>query len=96
MSTRPRTNTAPAAPWHPALSPAAVLRHDPRRGAHLLILPERVIVLHGHATAVVALCDGTRTVETIVEELTDRFPRAPIAHDVPAFLDGLRREGCLR
>lgn len=42
------------------------------------------------------LCDGIRTVRAIVEELTVRFPRAPVADEVPAFLDGLRREGCLR
>ncbi|WP_406724012.1 pyrroloquinoline quinone biosynthesis peptide chaperone PqqD [Streptomyces sp. GD-15H] len=91
MSTQPAV-----ADWHPALVPAAVLRHDPARGADLLVLPERVVVLQGRGGAVVGLCDGTRTVRAIVEELTVRFPGAPVADEVPVFLDGLRREGCLR
>lgn len=45
MSTEPGTSAGPVADWHPALVPAAVLRHDPVRGADLLVLPERVIVL---------------------------------------------------
>jgi pyrroloquinoline quinone biosynthesis protein D len=84
------------ADWHPALVPAAVLRHDPVRGTDLLVLPERVVVLDGSARTVVSLCDGTRSMRALVEELAGRFPGAPVAEDVPAFLDRLRRDGCLR
>ncbi|GGW12499.1 hypothetical protein GCM10018980_04610 [Streptomyces capoamus] len=82
--------------WCPALAPALLLRHDPVRGADLLVLPERVVVLQGHGGAVVGLCDGTRTVSGIVGELAERFPGAPVAATVPAFLDSLRQEGWLK
>ncbi|MES9525700.1 pyrroloquinoline quinone biosynthesis peptide chaperone PqqD [Streptomyces capoamus] len=82
--------------WCPALAPALLLRHDPVRGADLLVLPERVVVLTGHGGAVVGLCDGTRTVSGIVGELAERFPGAPVAATVPAFLDSLRQEGWLK
>ncbi|MFI7498584.1 pyrroloquinoline quinone biosynthesis peptide chaperone PqqD [Streptomyces sp. NPDC049687] len=82
--------------WRPALAPALVLRHDRVRGADLLVLPERVVVLEGQAGRIVGLCDGTRTVGRIVAELTERYPGAPVATEVPAFLDRLHQEGWLR
>ncbi|KOX11148.1 MULTISPECIES: pyrroloquinoline quinone biosynthesis peptide chaperone PqqD [unclassified Streptomyces] len=82
--------------WCPALAPALMLRHDPVRGTDLLVLPERVVVLKGHGGTVVGLCDGTRTVHGIVGELAERFPGAPVAGTVPAFLDSLRQEGWLK
>lgn len=82
--------------WRPALSPVIVLRHDDVRGTDLLVLPERVVVLTGKAGTVVGLCDGTRSVHGIVHELAERFPGAPVATDVPDFLDRLRQEGWLR
>ncbi|MFE5819651.1 pyrroloquinoline quinone biosynthesis peptide chaperone PqqD [Streptomyces sp. NPDC056479] len=82
--------------WRPALAPAIVRRHDPVRDADLLLLPERVGVLRGSAAAVVGLCDGTREVGDIVDELATRFPGAPVATEVPPFLHRLREQGWLR
>ncbi|MER5178791.1 pyrroloquinoline quinone biosynthesis peptide chaperone PqqD [Streptomyces sp. NPDC002896] len=81
--------------WRPRLAPAIVLRHDRVRGVDLLVMPERVVVLSGRAAAVLALCDGERDVRGIVGELAARFPGAPVATDVPAFLQRLRAEGWL-
>ncbi|MFF7351383.1 pyrroloquinoline quinone biosynthesis peptide chaperone PqqD [Streptomyces filipinensis] len=88
--------TAPRREWCPALPPALTLRHDTVRGTDLLVLPERVVVLKGHAGTVLGLCDGTRTVRGIVDALAERFPGAPVAADVPFFLDRLHQEGWLR
>ncbi|GHI05626.1 pyrroloquinoline quinone biosynthesis protein PqqD [Streptomyces cellostaticus] len=87
---------APGTDWRPVPAPAIVRRHDPVRDADLLILPERVVVLTGRAETVLALCDGTRSVRGIVDELAERFPGAPVATDVPPFLERLRTEGWLR
>ena len=81
--------------WRPVLSLGIVLRHDRVRDADLLLLPERVVVLHGSGGQVVRLCDGTRAVEDIVTELGERHPGAPVAAEVPAFLAVLRKEGWL-
>ncbi|MFF3500864.1 pyrroloquinoline quinone biosynthesis peptide chaperone PqqD [Streptomyces sp. NPDC003247] len=83
----------PDSRWRPTLAPALMLRHDPVRGADLLVLPERVVVLQGQAGQVVGLCDGTRTVRGIVDELAERYPGAPVAAEVPSFLDRLHQEG---
>ncbi|WP_405875141.1 pyrroloquinoline quinone biosynthesis peptide chaperone PqqD [Streptomyces sp. NBC_00005] len=82
--------------WRPALAPAILRRHDHARDADLLLLPERVVVLRGAAGTVVGLCDGTRSVDDIVDELAERFPGSPVATDVPPFLERLRKEGWLR
>ncbi|MGW4159474.1 pyrroloquinoline quinone biosynthesis peptide chaperone PqqD [Streptomyces sp. NPDC004788] len=82
--------------WRPVLAPAVVLRPDRVRGTDLLVKPERVAVLHGAAAGVLGLCDGRRTVPGILAELTARFPGAPVAEEVPEFLDRLRAEGWLR
>ncbi|MDN3293873.1 pyrroloquinoline quinone biosynthesis peptide chaperone PqqD [Streptomyces ficellus] len=82
-------------PWRPALRRSVMLRHDPVRDADLLLLPERVVVLHGSAGSVVRLCDGERDVDAIVAELAALHPGAPVAEEVPAFLGRLRAEGWL-
>ena len=82
--------------WRPVPAPAVLLRHDHTRDTDLLLLPERVVVLRGGAGTVVGLCDGVRSVRDIVDELSERFPGAPVATDVPPFLERLRQEGWLR
>ncbi|MEU5537158.1 pyrroloquinoline quinone biosynthesis peptide chaperone PqqD [Streptomyces sp. NPDC020362] len=72
-----------------------VLRHDRVRDADLLLLPERVVVLHGRAGSVLGLCDGSRATDDIVAELSAGFPGAPVAREVPDFLGRLRGEGWL-
>ncbi|MFF5206845.1 pyrroloquinoline quinone biosynthesis peptide chaperone PqqD [Streptosporangium sp. NPDC000396] len=78
------------------MAPAIVLRHDSVRQADLLVMPERIVLLNGEAAAVLRLCDGSRTVAEIVEELDAEFPGAPVADDVPEFIDRVRAEGWLR
>ncbi|CAM5427414.1 pyrroloquinoline quinone biosynthesis peptide chaperone PqqD [Streptomyces chartreusis] len=82
--------------WRPVLARSVVLRHDRVRGTDLLLLPERVVVLHGSAGGVLRLCDGSRAVDDIVTELGARFPGAPVADEVPEFLRTLHKEGWLR
>ncbi|WP_329362229.1 pyrroloquinoline quinone biosynthesis peptide chaperone PqqD [Streptomyces sp. NBC_01483] len=82
--------------WRPALSRPVMFRHDSVRKADLLLVPERVVVLRGHAGSVVRLCDGHREVSEIVATLAERFPGAPVADEVPRFLAALRKEGWLR
>ncbi|WP_241266523.1 pyrroloquinoline quinone biosynthesis peptide chaperone PqqD [Streptomyces scabichelini] len=82
--------------WSPVLSRSVTLRHDRVRGTDLLLRPERVVVLRGGAGTVLRLCDGERTLGSIVAELAERFPGAPVATEVPEFLGRLREEGWVR
>lgn len=90
------TGTLAGTGWRPALARSVVLRHDRVRQAELLVLPERVVVLSGRAADVLRLCDGHRQVGEIVDALAARFPGAPVAEEVPRFLDRVREEGWLR
>ncbi|MFD4691995.1 pyrroloquinoline quinone biosynthesis peptide chaperone PqqD [Streptomyces sp. NPDC058463] len=82
--------------WCPRQAPAVVLRHDRARGNHVLLMPERVVVLTGSAPHVVELCDGTRTVAQIIKELRVRFPEAPVEAEVGQFLERMSKEGWIR
>lgn len=81
--------------WKPTRTRQVTLRHDSVRGTDLLLLPERVVVLHGAAGEILRLCDGTRDVGEIIAELADRFPDAPVRDEVPAFLHRVRTQGWL-
>jgi pyrroloquinoline quinone biosynthesis protein D len=78
------------------LAPHARLRFDRHRQEHMLLYPERGIVLSETAAAVVALIDGTRDVTAIVDALAakyDRGDRAAIAGDVLDLLRSLASRG---
>ncbi|MFI0367917.1 pyrroloquinoline quinone biosynthesis peptide chaperone PqqD [Actinomadura sp. 1N219] len=83
-------------PWRPALDRSVMLRHDRVRDADLLLMPERAVRLSGTGGRILRLCDGSRTVDDIVAELGESFPDAPLADEVPAFLERVRAEGWLR
>ena len=81
----------------PRLSRKARVQPDPRDGRPVLLSPERGLRLGDTAAAIVALCDGTREVDAIIDELTSRYgaPRDVIARDVEALLDDLHARALL-
>src|SRR5437879_1222964 len=48
--------------WTPRLGRGARLHSDAVRGVDLLLVPERAVTLNPTASAVLGMCDGTRTV----------------------------------
>ena len=79
------------------MSRKARVQLDPRDGRPVLLSPERGLRLGDTAAAIVALCDGTREVDAIVDELTARFgaKREVIARDVGALLADLHGRALL-
>jgi pyrroloquinoline quinone biosynthesis protein D len=69
----------------PRLGPHLRLRFDRSRGKHVLLGPESVIVLNATGADVVGLCNGSRTVAGIVDELRARYQR-PVDDEVRDFL----------
>lgn len=64
----------------------------------VLLMPESVMRLKGPARAILELCDGTRALAAIVEELQRRYPSADagrIEADTAALLGQLRDRGVL-
>ncbi|HQT75992.1 MAG: pyrroloquinoline quinone biosynthesis protein PqqD [Rhodospirillales bacterium 20-64-7] len=87
----------PAIPERPRLAPGVRLHFDKTRGAWVLLCPERVIEAEGPASEILQRCDGSRSVDTIVDELAALFAadRAIIAQDVTDMLKELAAKGLL-
>jgi pyrroloquinoline quinone biosynthesis protein D len=79
----------------PRLAPKVRLKWDRREGRHMVIFPERGLVLNVSAAAILKLCDGARSNDAIATELA--APRGAdmetVRRDVSAFLDEMRRRG---
>ncbi len=76
----------------PRLARHARLRFDRIENKHLLLSPERGLVLNATAAAILALCDGVLTVEEIGARLKERYPDARLS-EVESFLGRLRARG---
>ncbi len=71
----------------PRLAPGVRLHHDEARG-WILLCPERVIETAGPTSEILRRCDGTRSLDAIIDELASMFvaDRKVIAADVGALL----------
>jgi coenzyme PQQ biosynthesis protein PqqD len=81
------------------LAPKARLRFDRLRQQHMLLYPERGLVLSATAADVVALLDEGRAVGAIVDKMVDKYgedSRAAIARDVLDLLRDLADRGLVR
>ena len=65
--------TVTAEEWRPRLARHARLRYDRRSGGHVLLSPERGLVLNATAADILVRCTGERTFDAIVDELTSRY-----------------------
>jgi len=70
----------------PKLLAKARLRYDKVRSRHILLLPERAVVLGDTAAEILKLCDGGRTVAELIQALQHRYPHAELRGDVVEFL----------
>lgn len=82
----------------PALPRHVRLRHDPARGRWTILAPERVFTPDAVAVAVLQLCDGTRTLDRIAEELSESYdaPKDRILADIASMLQDLADKGVVQ
>jgi pyrroloquinoline quinone biosynthesis protein D len=64
----------------------ARIQYDQARQTDLLLLPERVVNLNPTAGAILWLCDGSRTIDQIIEELETRYNQSNLEADILEFL----------
>jgi pyrroloquinoline quinone biosynthesis protein D len=81
----------PTLPERPKLAPGVRLHLDKTRNAWVLLCPERVIEAEGPASEILRRCDGTRSVNEIIDELAAVYAaeRTVIAQDVTDMLKDL-------
>jgi pyrroloquinoline quinone biosynthesis protein E len=80
----------------PRLAPGVRVKADPRDGTPVLLSPERGLRLSPSAAAAVALLDGTRDVDAIIDALLARFirgDRARVDADVRRMLGDFNARG---
>jgi pyrroloquinoline quinone biosynthesis protein D len=64
--------------------------------AHVLLYPEGMVKLNPSAGEILALCDGERSVASIIAALEDKFPGAELDQDVHRFLEVALENGWIR
>ncbi|MBK1789404.1 pyrroloquinoline quinone biosynthesis peptide chaperone PqqD [Prauserella cavernicola] len=77
----------------PRLATKAMLKHDRVRDVELLLLPERVVLLNKSGAAILGLCDGSRTVRQLVDQLERDFEATDLVNDVMMFLQDAHGRG---
>lgn len=77
----------------PRLATKAMLKHDSVRDVELLLLPERVVLLNKSGAAILGLCDGSRTVQQMVDQLEQDFEATDLGDDVLSFLEDASGRG---
>jgi pyrroloquinoline quinone biosynthesis protein D len=77
----------------PRLATGARLRYDEVREEHLLLIPEGVVRLNPTAAEVLELCDGERSIDAIVGELSARYDGADVRDDVRGLVDAMAQRG---
>ena len=89
---QPRRSSAQS---KPALPRHIKMRHDTARDRWLILAPERVFTPDAIAVAVLQLCDGSRSVETIAGELAQTYnaPKERILADIVPMLQDLADKG---
>ena len=83
----------PGAAAVPCIAPKARLQRDEVRRRDVLLYPEGLVALNETGTAILQLCDGTRSLAEIVATLKQRYGAKGIELDVTAFLDALAAKG---
>jgi pyrroloquinoline quinone biosynthesis protein D len=78
---------------HPRLVTGARLRYDDVREEHQLLIPEGVVLLNPTAAEVLGLCDGERSLDDIVGELSSRYNGADVREDVREMVDAMAQRG---
>src|ERR1700704_3337635 len=81
----------------PKLPRHARLKFDETRQVWVILAPERVLAPDQIAVEVLQLCDGVRSVETMIDQLAEKYTaeRDAIATDVIAMLQDLADKGFL-
>jgi len=80
----------------PRLAAKARLRWDRKAERHMLLYPERGLVLNATAADVVQLCTGEHTVDAIVAKLAEKYtmqPREALERESVTFLGRLAERG---
>ena len=85
--------------WRPRLASRARLKFDSIAQQEMLLFPEAALALNETGAAIVRLCDGARSIDEIVDQLSKKYENADrdaLIREVMDFLDTIRARGLLQ
>ena len=85
--------------WRPRLASRARLKFDPIAQQEMLLFPEAALALNETGAAIVRLCDGARSINEIIDQLSETYgdaDRDALTREVIDFLDTIRARGLLQ
>jgi pyrroloquinoline quinone biosynthesis protein D len=85
--------------WRPRLASRARLKFDPIEQQEMLLFPEAALALNETGAAIVRLCDGARSINEIVDQLSKKYDKADrdaLMREVMDFLATIRARGLLQ
>jgi pyrroloquinoline quinone biosynthesis protein D len=85
--------------WRPRLASRARLKLDPIAQQEMLLFPEAALALNETGATIVRLCDGARSINEIVDQLSKKYgdtDRDALTSEVMDFLDTIRARGLLQ
>ena len=85
--------------WRPRLASRARLKFDPIAKQEMLLFPEAALALNETGAAIVRLCDGARSIDEIVDQLSKKYDNADrdaLVREVMDFLATIRARGLLQ
>jgi len=82
----------------PKLAPKTKLRLDPKTGKHILLYPEKGLLLNPTGAAILQKCTGEHSLEAIVALLAEEFQSDAntLRPEVLTFVQGLLDRGLLQ
>jgi pyrroloquinoline quinone biosynthesis protein D len=81
----------PSLSQRPRLAPFVRLQLEPAHGQYVLLRPEGVLGLNATGAAILALCDGERSIAAIAAYLGGQYERVAAA-EITAFLRRLAQK----
>ena len=85
--------------WKPRLAARARLKFDPIANKEMLLFPEAALALNETGAAILRLCDGARSINEIVDQLSKKYDNAgrdALMREVVDFLATIRARGLLQ
>jgi pyrroloquinoline quinone biosynthesis protein D len=78
-----------------AIAPGFRFQWEEVQQAYVILYPEGMIVLNPSAGEILKRCNGSRTMEAIVDDLQRQFPGDDLSADIRDFLEGAYERGWL-
>jgi len=78
------------------IAPGFRLQWEEAQGCHVILYPEGMVKLNAAAGEILKRCDGTRTVDDVIADLSKVFPDVDLTNDVYQLLEAAHDNGWIK